>query len=313
MKCAIIYFSQTGNTEKIAKVVQKGVIEEAGNCDLIKMRDANPRRLYEYDLIGIGSPVHRHEPLNVGAFINDMWSVGGKHSFVFCTHGTIPDLFFYSIVAKMQDRGMIVIGMDDWYADVFLPWHPDPYPTAGHPDEQDFREAEEFGREMVIRSRRISAGETDLIPPTPQEPPRDPNDRPELRATIKDTTDDPGIFKYHKELCKFPKCRLCMDNCQMYSIDLSMDPPVIASNCQPHCVFCTLICPTGALEIDEFVEEQAPKYKNTTEKYAYPILERAEAAGHFRRILPKEKVGWDTFFYKVHNKHPKFKIGKGSV
>ena len=46
-----------------------------------------------------------------------------------------------------------------------------PYYTAGHPDEIDLREAEEFGREMVERSRRISAGETKLIPAMPDMPP----------------------------------------------------------------------------------------------------------------------------------------------
>jgi flavodoxin len=313
MKCAIVYFSQTNNTEKIAKEIQKGVIAEAGNCDLLKLRDTDPKKLYGYDLIGIGSPVHRWEPINVGDFINNMWSVGGKHSFAFCTHGTIPDLYFHSMYQKMGARGMTVIGFGDWYADVALPWHPEPYPTAGHPDQIDFDGAREFGREMVRRSKRISTGETDLIPPAPLEPPPDPNDTPELRATIKDTTDDPAIFKYHKELCKFPKCRLCMDNCHMYSIDLSMDPPRVATNCSPHCVFCTLLCPTGALEIDEFVAEQAPCYKRTTHEYAYPILERAEAAGHFRRILPKEQVGWGTFFFEVHSGHPKFILGKGTV
>jgi len=293
-------------------MVQAGVKQVAGNCDLVKIKDANPQRLYEYDLIGLGTPVFRAEPVNVTAFIKDMWSVGGKHAFVFCTHGTIPDLFFHSIVPKLKRRGLVVIGTGDWYADVYLPWHPEPYPTAGHPDEIDLKEAEEFGREMVKRSQRISAGETGLIPPVPPKPPKDPNDTPELRSTIKDTIDDPSIFKYHKELCKYPKCRLCMDNCPVYSIDLSMKPPVVASHCQPHCAFCTLVCPTGALEIDDFIDEQAPKYHHTTEVYAFPILDRAEAEGHFRRLVPKDKIGWDTYFYQVHNKHPNWIIGKGA-
>ena len=28
MKCIVIYFSQTGNTEKVAKAIQKGVLHE---------------------------------------------------------------------------------------------------------------------------------------------------------------------------------------------------------------------------------------------------------------------------------------------
>lgn len=313
MKCAIVYYSMSGNTEKVAKRIQAGVIEAAGNCDLLELRDTNPRKLHEYDLMGIGAPVFRAEPINVAAWIKDMWGVGGTHCFVFSTHGTIPDLFNHSIIKKLKKRGLVVIGVDDWYAEVYIPWHPEPYPTSGHPDEIDLAEAQAFGREMVERSKRVSAGETDLIMKTPPAPPKDPNDTPELRATIKDTTDDPSIYKYHPELCNYPKCRLCMDNCPTYSIDLSMSPPVIAHKCQPHCTFCTLVCPTGAIEIDDFVAEQAPAYRRTTNEYALPILQRAEEAGHFRRIIPVDEIGWDSFFFEVHSGHPKFIKGRGPV
>jgi hypothetical protein len=59
--------------------------------------------------------------------------------------------------------------MADWYGDCYLLHNIEPYPTRGHPDEVDLKEAEDFGREMVVRSWRISAGETDLVPPQPQE------------------------------------------------------------------------------------------------------------------------------------------------
>jgi ferredoxin len=237
-----------------------------------------------------------------------MWAVGGKHAFVFNTHGTIPEYYFPSIVPKLKNRGLVVIGMRDWYADCFIPWHPEPYPTAGHPDEIDLKEAEEFGREMVERSRRISAGETGLIPKDSPVPPPLPSTE---SLNIQDTTDDPSVFKYHKELCSYPKCRLCMDNCPKYSIDLSMNPPVIAACCQPHCTFCTLICPTGAIEIDAFVESQVPNYRKTTETLALPRLDEAEAKGEFRRLIPVDKIGWKTYVYQVYTKHPKWIVGKG--
>lgn len=313
MKCCIVYYTQTGNTQAVAKRIQQGIMSVAGNCDLLEMRDTDPKRLYKYDLIGIGSPVYWIEPRNVGDFVNGMWSVGGKHVFLFCTHGTIPERWHYSMYQKLVPKDVKVIGFDHWYADVYLPWHPDPYPTKGHPDEIDFAEAEAFGRQMAENSIRISNGETDLIPPAPPEPQQDPNDTPELRATIQDTIDDPSVFKFHPELCRYPKCRLCMDNCPTYSIDLSLDPPVWAANCQPHCCFCTLLCPTGALEIDDYVADQAPKYYQTTTIFALPNLDRAAETGKFRRLVPVEEIGWDTYFYKVHNKHPKFIKGKGAV
>ena len=70
MKCIIIYSSQTGNTEKIAKAIHAGVKQAAGHCDIFKIKEAPWRRLYEYDLIGLGGPVYGFvETLDVQAFI----------------------------------------------------------------------------------------------------------------------------------------------------------------------------------------------------------------------------------------------------
>ena len=88
MKCVIIYFSQTRNTEKIAKAIQTGIKQATGHCDILTIKEANPKRLYEYDLIGLGSPVMLKEPPNVTAFISNMRYVGGKHAFSFSSHGT---------------------------------------------------------------------------------------------------------------------------------------------------------------------------------------------------------------------------------
>lgn len=120
MKCILIYFSQTGNTEKIARAVQKGVQQAAGYCDIVKIKEANPRRLYEYDLIGLGSPAFGAAPDNVRIFVNNMRFVGGKHIFVFCTHGSGPEPFFPSLYQRMKSRGLTVIGMGDWYGDCYL-------------------------------------------------------------------------------------------------------------------------------------------------------------------------------------------------
>ena len=58
---------------------------------------------------------------------------------------------------------------------------------------------------------------------------------------------------------------------------------------------------------------QAKAFYLTTTTYAMPNLDRAEERGEFRRLIPKDEVGWDSYFYQVHNKHPKFRKGKGAV
>jgi flavodoxin/NAD-dependent dihydropyrimidine dehydrogenase PreA subunit len=306
LKCAIIYFSQTGNTEKIAKAIQSGVKQSAGHCDIFKIKEANPRRLYEYDLIGLGSPVFNVE--NVWDFINNMRFVGGKHIFAFCTHGGSPELFFPTLVPKLNKRGLVVIGTRDWYGDCFCLHHVEPYPTQGHPDEIDLKEAEEFGKEMVARSSRIASGETELVPSEPPMPPmpddiRDKDSVINMKAFV-------SMLKYHKEKCKYPKCRLCMDNCPMDGIDLSMNPPVIGQPCM-YCEFCARVCPTGALDIDEWVKAAAAQAKWQVYPTLLPTLAKAEADGRFRRLVPIEKLKLDTFGYMLHKKHPQWIVGKG--
>jgi flavodoxin/ferredoxin len=318
MKCVIIYFSQRGNTELIAKTIQKGIIRAAGNCDIVRIKEANPRRLYEYDLIGLGTPVMMfQEPLNVRAFINDMRFVGGKHVFPFSTHGVNPEYFFQSIVTKLRRKGLIVVGMYDCYAANLK--NPK-YLTAGHPDEIDLKEAEEFGREMVERSQRISAGETKLIPPLPKAPApgsaykyKKGRQEEEIKLGIPKIQATRQVkMKFNKEKCTYPNCQLCMENCPMDGIDLTVQPPVIGKPCMM-CGFCAKICPTGALADDSMPSGQVSLDKEAMERmfkehYLDPLA-KAEAEGRFRRLLPLEDVVLRPPMDP--NKHPQWIIGKG--
>ena len=39
MKSIVIYFSQTGNTEKIALAIQAGIKHISGQCDIARLQD----------------------------------------------------------------------------------------------------------------------------------------------------------------------------------------------------------------------------------------------------------------------------------
>jgi len=320
MKCIIIYLSVTGNTELIAKTIQTGIKQAAGHCDISTLKEANWHNLWEYDLMGFGCPPmdgHIETP-NFSAFINAMQFVGGKHAFVFATHGTHPEYIFPSMISKLKNRGLTVIGMYDCYAPCNLSIFPWPYITAGHPDQIDLKEATDFGREIVYRSQRISAGETDLIPPVPQAPRMDPEQEKEIARQMEEQRKQgklsypasfPALRKFHEELCTYPKCRLCMDHCPVDGIDLSVKPYVIGKPCVG-CTFCAKICPTGAMDESAWVAASAPQIAERMQFYVQGV-EKPEAEGSFRRLLPPEKLGVNTPIYKVFNKHPQWIIGKG--
>jgi flavodoxin/formate hydrogenlyase subunit 6/NADH:ubiquinone oxidoreductase subunit I len=316
MKSIIIYFSQTGNTEKIALAIQKGLIQITGQCDLVKIKEANPRRLQEYDLIGLGSPAIGYSeigsvPPNLKSFINDLRFVGGKQAFAFCTHGTHGELFIPRITRLLQRRGLTVIGAHDCYGSVYVSYMPKPYPTDGHPDSIDLKEAENFGKEMAKRSRKILSGESNLIPAVPKLPSAMPKPPQRPGEPSLDDGSYTEMLKYHKEICLYPRCRLCMENCPMDGIDLTVNPPIIAKPCI-ECEFCTKICPTGALDDSTYNEFAGPITARDIKDFLLTDVNKAEAEGRFRPLIPKEKIGNGLPLYKTQTKHPKWIIGKGS-
>lgn len=90
MKSAIVYYSQTGNTRKIAEAIRKGIASAAGQCDVFRLKGAEAIDLGRYDLIGVGCPLFSYrEPANVKAFIDNLPSLEGKHGFVFANRPRI--------------------------------------------------------------------------------------------------------------------------------------------------------------------------------------------------------------------------------
>lgn len=303
MKSIIIYFSQTGNTKKVAYAVYKGVSNLVEQCKIVPIKEVDPGIVNEYDLIGLGSPVWREAPPNVKRFINSIPDSPGNHVFTFNTHGALPKPYFPNVVRLLKDRGLTVIGIRDWYASVHLQSFPKPYYTDGHPDEIDLQDAEKFGRDMVKVSRRVSAGETRLIVPVPEMA-----KMPALAPPPNPGRSIHGEKKYDRTKCNYPQCHICLDNCPMDNIDLSVTPVKLPGACEGGCVFCELICPTGAIYMDDF-QYAVDVFRSHSGDFEKELTE-AEAAGLFRRLVPLDKVGWDTPYYKVYSQRPRFKIRK---
>ena len=292
MKCIIIYFSLTGNTQKIALAISRGVTPYVERSDLVTLNHANGRDLTRYDMIGLGSPVWAGVPPNVEGFLKGLPGFHDTHAFAFSTHGAKPELFFPRAVDLLTQRGLTVIGLRDWYGSVYLPNLPKPYFTDGHPDDIDLKEAEDFGQEMVSLSRKIRAGEsapTDL--PAPLPPEAYISSRPRIKIHL------------NPNKCRYPECRLCMDHCPMKAIDFSVSPRAFGKGCQ-HCYFCEMICPTGAIEVD--YESVLDKGLSRARRVFAPALASAQAQGRFRPLVPLSEIGWDTPFYKRHNAHPRY-------
>ena len=109
LKCIIVYFSLTGNTEKVARAIQKGITQVTGNCDIVLMKDASPFKLGGYDLIGFGNPIMGMMRFNTYNFIKDLRYVGGKHLFLFSTAHSGGNNF-NQLWTLFKEHGLIFLG-----------------------------------------------------------------------------------------------------------------------------------------------------------------------------------------------------------
>lgn len=80
-KTLILYYSETGNTEKIARVIAKALA-----ADLKRIEDFDVRKITDYDLIFIGTPVHYLSSApKVKEFLSALPFLPGKKAAAFCT------------------------------------------------------------------------------------------------------------------------------------------------------------------------------------------------------------------------------------
>lgn len=105
MTAAIICFTQTGNTRKVAEKIRDGILGSTGQCDLMNMEEVDAGTLDKYDLIGLGCPVFYYkEPFNVADFIEKLPSQHNKQWFVFCSHGAVMGQTRFSMTKRLTKK-----------------------------------------------------------------------------------------------------------------------------------------------------------------------------------------------------------------
>ena len=101
MKVLVIYWSATGNTEKVANAIQRSLAHEKLTPEVMTLPEAEDIDLYDYDLVFLGSPTYMYflpEPVlnfikkkakhygECGAIKPGAPEVPGKSAVVFCTY-----------------------------------------------------------------------------------------------------------------------------------------------------------------------------------------------------------------------------------
>ena len=87
MKSLVVYFSQTGNTKKVAEAIYEALPQPKELKKLDEVKEA--KSVADYDLVFIGFPVHSHSvPYRVENFFRHL--PAGQKIAIFMTHGSIP-------------------------------------------------------------------------------------------------------------------------------------------------------------------------------------------------------------------------------
>jgi len=161
MKVLVTYFSQTGNTEKLARAIYDG-IEKKFSKEISPMEDV--KNLDDYDLIFCGFPVHSSSvPVKAESFIKRIPK--GKNLVFFATHGSLRGgklaitAFHYCICLVPKAKILGTFGCRGEVQPAIIEkmmnnlehksWALEAQSAVGHPDAADLDNAKEFTGWMI--------------------------------------------------------------------------------------------------------------------------------------------------------------------
>ena len=165
MKALVAYYSESGNTEKLAKAIYEGI--NASDKEIVSISDANAK---DYDVIFVGFPVQASSvPGKVEKFIKSIPQ--GKKLAFFVTHGSlrggqlaITALYHaLSLALKMTvlgtfaSRGEVKAGIIEALLKKHehKAWAMEAQSAAGHPDDADLEDGKEFANLMIAKARNL--------------------------------------------------------------------------------------------------------------------------------------------------------------
>ena len=154
-KCLIAYFSQHGTTAEVAERIAEGLRAAQYQVDLHSIKHDQAVQIYDYSLVGIGSPVYFCTmPLNVRAYLSSLPQLNGVPAFVFVLYGCDPGATSTMIRRALVRKGARDLGFYRCFgAEVNYIFLNRGYLfSPGHPTTEELAQAEAFGHEVAARA-----------------------------------------------------------------------------------------------------------------------------------------------------------------
>lgn len=113
-RALIIYHTEFGNTEKIAKALAEGIKTQGVDVDCLKTNEADASKIGEYDLLAFGGPTHAFgisKPMKDFLKQLENTSLSGKKAFAFDTKmkSRLAGSAAKGIEKKLRKLGMTIV------------------------------------------------------------------------------------------------------------------------------------------------------------------------------------------------------------
>lgn len=165
MKTLVAYFTQTGNTEKLARAIYQGI---DGQKEIKPISDV--QGVEDYDVVFCGFPVHSHSvPVPVQDFIKSLPS--GEKLALFSTHGSLrggelaKTAFEHAISLASNATVLGTFGcrgkVDPKIVETLMKqpehraWAEMAQSAKSHPDHADLEDGKKFAKEMMHKAVRV--------------------------------------------------------------------------------------------------------------------------------------------------------------
>ncbi len=159
-RALVLWYSQTGNTERMGRLIAKTVEKHGANVISSEMRAFDRKKMADMDLVIVGSPVFYYEsPDYVKGWINGLPDLDGTPVAAFVTFGG-PEGNQHnaacSILRHLSDRGGVPVGLKAFMNMSTFPlaWseekvHHKTWMSRHLPNEETYRDAREYAAFLV--------------------------------------------------------------------------------------------------------------------------------------------------------------------
>jgi len=245
MDITIIYFSQTGNTFKVARAIADTFREEDHYVQLTALKKANPDDATIGDLLGIGTPCFSSRaPQPVMQFLAALPEIANRKVFMFATSGGAPGRVLYDIAKSLRSKGADVLAGQLTRGKVH---HPAPSLIGrfpGRPNAEDIHQVQGFARAIITSLSDPSVG----LPRSNLSLIRHNRGFYEfLGSVISDQYVRAFLPEPKLDIANCDQCGSCSQECPMHNIQL--EPyPVLGDDCI-RCYHCYNQCPNDAFTL----------------------------------------------------------------